>query len=116
MKYLNYIILLIPVPFLFHFYEYGQHLKHQNAPFLFVGFLFFVTLAAITTRNMNFLKIFLLSIVQSLISLYLATKFIENDTYWFKPFDRDKVILITSFIYFLGQLLARAILKWIKKP
>ncbi len=115
MKYLNYIILLIPVPFLFHFYEYGQHLKHQNAPFLFVGFLFFVTLAAITTRNMSFLKIFLLSIVQSLISLYLATKFIENDTYWFKTFDRDKVILITSLIYFLGQLLVRAILKWIKK-
>ena len=116
MKYLTYLILLIPVPFLFHFYEYGQHLRHQDAPFLFVAFLFFIVLAGITSKNIKFITLFILTIVQTLISLYLASKFIENDTYWFKPFDRDKVVLLTSVMYFLGQLLIKTIIKWVKQP
>jgi hypothetical protein len=115
MKYLNYIVLLIPVPFLFHYYEYGQHLKHQDAPFLFIGFLFFMFLSVITSKNIKFIPLFILTIIQTLISLYLASRFIENDTYWFKPFDRDKVVLLTSVAYFLGQLIIKAIIKWVKQ-
>ncbi len=96
MKYLNYLVLLIPVPFLFHYYEYEQHLKNQDAPFLFIVFLFFMIISVIASKDIKIIQLFILTIIQTLISLYLASKFIENDTYWFKPFNRDKVVDTTS--------------------
>ena len=115
MNYLKCLILLLPVPFLFHFYEYGQHVRNQDAPFLFVGFLFFIILSGFISANFKFLTTFIFAIFQTLISLYLASNFIENDTYWFKPFDRDKVILIFSILYFLCQLVVRMIVKRVKR-
>jgi hypothetical protein len=115
MNYLKFLNLLLPVPFLFHFYEYEQHVRNQDAPFLFVGFVFFIILSGIISSHVKFVTVVILTIFQSLISLYLASNFIENDTYWFKPFDRDKVIIIFSVLYFLGQLVVRMIVKRVKR-
>jgi hypothetical protein len=120
MNYLKFLILLLPVPFLFHFYEYEQHVRNQDASFLFVGFIFFIILSGIISSHVKFVTVVILTIFQTLISLYLASNFIENDTYWFKPFefkpfDRDKVIIIFSVLYFLGQLVVRMIVNRVKR-
>lgn len=71
-------------------------------------------ISVIASKDIKIIQLFILTIIQTLISLYLASKFIENDTYWFKPFNRDKVVLLTSTAYFLGQLIIKAMIKWVK--
>lgn len=53
------IVTLIPVPFLFHYYEYGQHIKHEEATFLLPSAILFVIVAGLLSRNVKLRYIFL---------------------------------------------------------
>jgi hypothetical protein len=108
----NQIILsLLPIPFLFHFYEYNSHLVKQEAVLLFPAFLLFIIIVGIQLRKVK-LPLFLgINILMTIISLMLGYFFIADDGSWFKPFGRDVAIIFISVVYILGQLIVR----WISK-
>ncbi|WP_198508461.1 hypothetical protein [Bacillus xiapuensis] len=108
----NQIILsLLPVPFLFHFYEYNSYLIKQEAVLLFPAFLLFIIVVGIQLRKLKLSLFMGMNILMTIISLMLGYFFIANDGGWFKPFGRDIAIIFISVVYILGQL----IIRWISK-
>jgi peptidoglycan/LPS O-acetylase OafA/YrhL len=111
MKVIQFILALLPIPFLFHFYEYNSHLERQEATLLFPLFLLFIIIVGIQLRKVR-LSLFLgINIIMTVISLILGYFFIVDNGSWFKPFGRDVAIIFISVIYILGQL----IIRWISK-
>lgn len=111
MKAYQIILSLLPIPFLFHFYEYNSHLVKQEAVLLFPAFLLFIVIVGIQLRKIK-LSLFLgMNILMTILSLILGYFYIADDGSWFKPFGRDVAIIFTSVVYILGQLIVR----WISK-
>ncbi|ARF17412.1 hypothetical protein [Sporosarcina ureae] len=113
-KYLNIVWLvmnLIPAPFLFHFYEYGQYMKREDASYLLVVCVLYIVITGILSRAIKVRYILLINIITAIVSLLLAMNFISDDGGWFKPFGRDVVILLTAIPFFIGQLLIRMVAK-----
>ena len=113
MKLLWLIFTLIPAPFLFHFYEYGQYLKRQEPFFLLLGSVLYVITTGALSRQLEIRYITLVNVITGAVSLFLAMYFISDENGWFKPFGRDFVIVFTTIIFFLGQLLIRFLSKLI---
>ena len=109
MKILRIMLPLLPIPFLFHFYEYNSHLARQEPVFLFPGFLLFIIIVGIQLKEFKLRWIFLLGIFMTIVSSLLSYFFLSDDGGWFKPFGRDTVVLGTSVIYVLGQIIVRSI-------
>ena len=107
MKILWLIFTLIPAPFLFHFYEYGQHIKREEPSFLFLGTVFYIVITGALARQIKIRYIVLVNVITGAASLILAMYFISNDGGWFKPFGRDVVIVLTAIVFFIGQLFIR---------
>jgi hypothetical protein len=107
------IISLIPVPFLFHFYEYQQHIHKEEAPFLMIGFLLFIFGNGVLSNKVKIRYLFLVNGVTGLLSILLASRFIPDDGAWFTPFGRDVAVIFISIVYFIGQLLVRMISRFI---
>ncbi|ARK24784.1 hypothetical protein SporoP37_08980 [Sporosarcina sp. P37] len=105
------ILTLMPAPFLFHFYEYGQYVKREEASYLLLASVLFVIVTGGLSGLIKLRFIFLANLLTAVISLLLAKNFIFDDGGWFKPFGRDIVILLTAFVLFIGQLLIRAVAK-----
>lgn len=110
MKLLWLIFSLIPAPFLFHFYEYGQHIKREEPAFLFLGSLLYVVITGTLARQLKIRYILLVHVITGTASFVLAMYFIPSDGGWFKPFGRDVVIVITTIVFFIGQLFIRLVL------
>ncbi|PIC68227.1 hypothetical protein CSV71_04795 [Sporosarcina sp. P21c] len=113
-RYLNIVWLvmsLIPAPFLFHFYEYGQYMKREDATYLLVVSILYIVITGILSSIIKVRYILLMNIIIAIVSLILAMNFISDDGGWFKPFGRDVVILLTAIPVFIGQLLIRTIAK-----
>lgn len=108
---LSVITCLIPAPFLFHFYEYGQYIKREEASYLLLACIVFIVITGMLSGAIKLRYVFLINIVTAVISLVLAMNFITDDGGWFKPFGRDIVILLTAIPFFIGQLLVRMIAK-----
>ena len=102
---------LIPAPFLFHFYEYGQYVKREEASYLLVACIVFIMITGILSSSVKVRYVFLINIITAALSLVLAMNFITDDGGWFKPFGRNIVILLTTLPFFIGQLLVRVITK-----
>ena len=112
MKFIKIILALIPVPFLFHFYEYNYcNLKGHDAVFLFPVFLLFITVVGVTSRNIKLPLFFGVNFIMTVISLLLGYFLIVDDGSWFKPFGRDFAIIFISAVYILGQLIIRGIIR-----
>ena len=111
MRVIQITLALLPIPFLFHFYEYNSHLEKQEAILLFPTFLLFIIIVGIQLRKVKLPILFGMNIIMTVISLILGYFFIVDDGSWFKPFGRDIAIILTSVIYILGQL----IIRWIGK-
>lgn len=111
MKAIQIMFSLLPIPFLFHFYEYNRHLVKQEAVLLFPAFLLFIVIVGILLRKIK-LPVFLgMNLLMTIVSLILGYFFIVDEESWFKPFGRDIAIISTSVVYILGLL----IVKWICK-
>lgn len=110
MKILWLIFSLLPASFLFHFYEYGQHIQGEDAPFLFIGSALFVVVTGILSSYIKIAYVILINISAGLFSLLLAMYSIPDDG-WFKPVGRDAAVIITAIVFFLGQLLIRSFSK-----
>ena len=111
MNFIKIILALIPVPFLFHFYEYNCHLEGQDADFLMPVFLLFIIVVGVTSRNIKLPLFFVVNSIMIVISLLFGYFFIIDDGSWFKPFGRDFAIIFVSVVYILGQLIIRGISK-----
>lgn len=103
--------LLLPIPFLFHFYEYNSYLEREEATLLFPLFLFFTIMTGVQLRRFRLIPALGINILMVILSLILGYLFIEDDGSWFKPFGRDGAILFIAIIYILGQL----IIRWISQ-
>ncbi|WP_430787072.1 hypothetical protein VBD025_15485 [Virgibacillus flavescens] len=97
---------LIPAPFFFHFYEYGQHLKREEAPFLIIGSILFVVVAGFLSSYEKIRYVILINIITGLLSIFLGKYFLPDD-YWFAPFGRDGLIIIVAVVMLAGQLVTR---------
>lgn len=111
MKKLWFIFCLIPAPFFFHFYEYGQHLKRDEPAFLLVGTLLYVVVTGVLASQVKVRYIVFVNIITAACSYILSIYFIADDGGWFKPFGRDIVIILTAIVSLLGQLFIRLLLK-----
>lgn len=98
---------LIPAPFLFHFYEYGQHVKREEASFLFLGSLFFVVMVGVLATRKKVRYVILVNVVTGVVSIFLAVNFIPDDGYWFTPLNRDYAVMLLTLVFLLGQLFVR---------
>ncbi|WP_197089931.1 hypothetical protein [Bacillus sp. FJAT-27916] len=114
MNFIKIIFSLIPVPFLFHYYEYNYcHLGEHDAVYLFPVFLLFIIVVGVTSRNIKLSLFFGVNFIMTGISLLLGYFFIVDDGSWFKPFGRDFAIIFISIVYLLGQLLIRGTIRGI---
>lgn len=107
MKILWLILSLLPAPFLFHLYEYGQHVKHEEASFLLFGSVLFVAVVGFLSGQIKIYYVILVNIIVGLLSIFLAMYFIPNDGAWFTPVDRNSWIVITALFFLVGQLIVR---------
>lgn len=105
---------LMPIPFLFHFYEYGQYIKGKEAPLLLFGFVLFLILIGILSKNVKISFILLVNLITTIVSVILAMVFIPDDSYWFTVTGRNGAVIFISVIYVIGQLIVRMISKYTK--
>ncbi|MCR6109938.1 hypothetical protein HXA35_06230 [Bacillus sp. A301a_S52] len=108
MRFLWLIFTLIPAPFLFHFYEYGQHVRPS---FLFLGSLLHVVITGVLAVHIKYRYIILINIITGILSLFLAIYLIPDDGGWFKPLGRDLTIIFTAIVFLIGQLLVSFVSK-----
>lgn len=101
------IISLVPAAFLFHFYEYGQHIQREEATFLLQGSILFVLVAGILAGSVKLRYVFLVNIITAVLSVFLASYFIADDGGWFKPVGRDIAVIFCSVVFLIGQLFVR---------
>ncbi|MBO0600122.1 hypothetical protein I2483_00460 [Sporosarcina sp. E16_3] len=111
MKVLWLIVSLIPAPFLFHYYEYGQHMKHEEATFLLASSILYVVVSGLLSGAVKLRFIFCVNIITGVLSVFLATNFIVDEGGWFKPVGRDGAVIFVTFVFFTGQLLVRLFLR-----
>ncbi|UTR13993.1 hypothetical protein MM221_15465 [Salipaludibacillus sp. LMS25] len=111
MRFLWLIFTLILAPFLFHLYEYGQHVRREEASFLFLGSLLYVVITGVLASHIKYRYIILINIITGILSLFLAIYLIPDDGDWFKPFGRDFAIIFTAIVFLLGQLLVSFVSK-----
>lgn len=101
---------LIPMPFLFHYYEISHF--PNSASFLFLGTLLFVILAGLLSTKMKFHFIILTNITTILVSVVLGTQFIiPPNGSWFNPFGMNFAIIFTGIVILIGVLIIRIVSK-----
>ena len=111
MKILWLIVSLIPASFLFHYYEYGQHINHEEASFLLTGSILYVVVSGLLSGAVKLRYIFCVNIITGVISVFLASNFILDDGGWFKPVGRDGAVIFVALVFFTGQLFVRIFLR-----
>lgn len=104
MKFLWLILTLVPVPFLFHFFEYGQHITIEPS-LLFLVSILFVVVTGILAGLIKIRYVLLVNVITGFLSLLLAMFLIPDDGAWFKPVGRDLAIIFTAIVILVGQLI-----------
>ncbi|GGB38844.1 hypothetical protein GCM10011409_15440 [Lentibacillus populi] len=104
------IMTLIPAPFLFHFYEYGQYVKRKDAPFLTLTSVLFVLIVGFLSGLIRNRYVVLVNILVAILSVVLALNFLPDNA-WFAPVGRNVAVILTAIVFLIGQLLVRAFSK-----
>lgn len=110
MKILWLVLSLIPGAFFFHFYEYGQHIRGEEASFLLVSCVLFVVVTGFLASSVKIRYVLFVNILAGALSVVLATVFIPEDG-WFKPVGRDGAVIFVACVFLIGQLVVRVISK-----
>ncbi len=87
---------------MFHFYEYGQHVKREEAPFLFLGSVIYIIIIGFLSGKIKIHNVIWVNVIMGLSSILLAMYFIPDDS-WFKPFGRDFAVIFVAVIFFKGK-------------
>jgi hypothetical protein len=104
---------LIPLPFLFHFYEISHF--PNRASFLFLGTLLFVIFAGLLSTKIKFHFIILTNIMTILVSVVLGTQFITPPNgSWFNPFGMNFAVIFTGIVILIGVLIIRFVYRIIQ--
>lgn len=106
-KFIKLLILLIPMPFLFHYIETSV----ANGSILaFIGILLFVIVAGLLSTKNKLYFILLINILSVLVSVALGGKFITppNES-WFNPFGLNFAIIFTGIIILIGVIIVRSV-------
>ncbi|AIC93676.1 MULTISPECIES: hypothetical protein [Shouchella] len=110
MKLLWFCMMLIPGPFLFHFYETTMRNDETDISYIFInGFLLiWLILSGILSIRVSLRVFFLMHSFMIVCSIILAQLFINppNES-WFNPFTMNVVILLSSLPILFGQLMTR---------
>ncbi|MBM7693210.1 glucan phosphoethanolaminetransferase (alkaline phosphatase superfamily) [Peribacillus deserti] len=107
------ILTLIPAPFLFHFFEYGQHIKREEASFLYLGSVIFVIIIGLLSGQIRIRYVILVNVITGLLSMFLAMYLIPNDGGWFKPAGRDVGSNLCCSCFFSGTINSKVFFKTI---
>lgn len=105
------VLTLIPVPFLFHFYETLQFAGSEDVPFLLLIalVLLYVLVVGAVSINIKLHHMIVVSIVSIIVSVLLGAAFITPpNPSWFNPFGRDLTIIFTGIALFAGQFIVRS--------
>ncbi|WP_409291223.1 hypothetical protein [Peribacillus sp. SCS-37] len=103
------LLTLMPAPFLFHYYEYEQYIKHEEASFLGLGSVLFVLITGLLSGQIRVCYVVLVNGVTLLLSLLLGKYFIPNEGDWFNPVGRDVAIIFVAVVFLAGQFIVRSI-------
>lgn len=101
---------LIPVPFLFHYYETSRY--PGDADFLFIGTLLIAALVAFLSKRVKVSQLALVNIIMIALSVWLGVLFITppNEA-WFNPIGMSYAIVFTGVVIFLVELMLRSVIK-----
>lgn len=105
------VLSLIPIPFIFHFYEYSQKIKGEEPTFLLIGFILSMLITGVLSRDIKFIHFISLNLITLVISLALAAVYITDDPAWFAPFGRNFAVVFIGVVYLIGQIIVRSIAK-----
>lgn len=108
MKLVWFLLSIIPVSFFFVYAEYATRTNQAGFFITLLIALMFVGTLGFLSKEMKFLYVFFMSVVSSILSFILSSKFIPNDGY-FAIIGRDGYILFISLLFLLGVLVARFI-------
>jgi hypothetical protein len=109
-RYIWLIVSLIPMPFLFHYYEISRFLN--RATFLFTETLFFVVFTGLLSIKIKLHFIILVNIIIILVSVVLGTEFkIPPNDSWFNPFGMNFAIIFAGIVILIGVLIIRFVSK-----
>ncbi|MFB4158934.1 hypothetical protein ACE1TF_03525 [Geomicrobium sp. JSM 1781026] len=100
--------LLVPVPFLFHYLEY-----HQIAGFapLSIGVVIAILVGGVLAAWVDVKDLLKVFVLVTAVSVVLGAFFIPNDTGWFKPLERNTVLIGSSLLYLAGRSVVRLLVK-----
>jgi hypothetical protein len=104
------IFAIIPIPFLFPWYEYEQKvIRHKDAHYLGISFLLYIVITGLLSVKIKLRYVFLLAILSTIISLFLGSNYIPDDGGWFKPVGRNGAVIFIAIVALIGQLIVRII-------
>jgi hypothetical protein len=116
MKLLWFILSLIPIPFLYHFYEYVQHIKGlESSPLILVPIFILTVVIGVLSNQVEIRYVLWINILTVMMSMLLATNLIIDDGNWLKPEGIDRAVVFASLLCLLGQLSVRFICRCIYK-
>ncbi|WP_085507268.1 hypothetical protein [Thalassobacillus devorans] len=106
---------LVPLPFLFHYYETTQYINGGEAPFLFPGTILFVIVVGLLSVKVKLRYIMAVNLVTIMVSVLLGKEWITPpNVTWFKPLTQDSVVIFTGIVLLIGKLVVRLIAKIIR--
>ncbi|UCZ54445.1 hypothetical protein LGQ02_06685 [Bacillus shivajii] len=108
MKLLSVILLLIPAPFLFHFYEYNLN---GEGSLLVVFSLLYIVITGILFSRHKFFNFISINCITLFLSLLLTWIFIPDDSTWFKPVNKEIAVVFVWVLFLIGQIFIRFIAK-----
>lgn len=104
------LVSLIPMPFLFHYYEISQY--PESADFLFIFSLFFAGLIGFLTLKVKIRYIIFVNLITIFVSIWLGAAFITPPNgSWFAPIGMNFAIVWTGVVILVVELILRSVFK-----
>lgn len=102
------LVSLIPIPFLFHYYEISQYPERTN--FLFLGTLLFAGLVGFLSMKVKVRFIIFVNFITSIVSVWLGAAFITPPNgSWFNPIGMNYAIGLTGIAILVVVLIFRSV-------
>lgn len=102
------LVSLIPMPFLFHYYEISHY--PESANFLFLGTLLFAGIVGSLSMKVKVRFIILVNFIIIIVSVWLGAAFITPPNgSWFNPIGMNYAIVLTGIAILVVVLIFRSV-------
>ncbi|MGY4690856.1 hypothetical protein [Salibacterium sp. K-3] len=105
------VLAAVPASFLFHIYEYTQHVRQDDAVLLMPAAVIYILLTGGASAYADLRRVLLLLVLGGGLSLLLAGAAIPDDGSWFKPFGRNLMVGGTAVIFLSAVLVIRFLIR-----